>query len=231
MLLEEDVAPLLRQRDLGVVALRLAGFVSFLDPELLGRYIYQGRTRYRQATVYRQTILKSLDRPPAETIVAGDGERIRPFWRLLSDYNQTARHEQVDHILTMFRRTFDRRYLPGPARAGLIFATLEGMLGKFRRREDPVQLEGLVAAVVGKETEAVRWFRSAGRGFRNAIAHGRWEGTAAVEANLEQVVTLLRAIVPRFVETWIQVPDKNDKNPAEALIERYARPNEVIDAD
>lgn len=41
-----------------------------------------------------------------------------------------------------------------------------------------MQLEDLVEAVSPSEPAA--WFRSSGRQFRNAVAHGRWKGTTEV---------------------------------------------------
>src|SRR6185369_759128 len=49
-----------RMRDLGVIALRLAGYDLFHDPELFGSAVFEGSKRVRYPTVLRQTIGEKL---------------------------------------------------------------------------------------------------------------------------------------------------------------------------
>jgi hypothetical protein len=115
-----------------------------------------------------------------------DTERVASLLASLYDYESVARHHQIDHVLTLFRRGFDRRFLPPVARAGLLIAALEGMLGRFRPRKDRVQLEDLVVALVGEDVLPAKWFAEHGRRFRKSVAHGHWrpEGDGSSRLNI-----------------------------------------------
>ncbi len=220
---EAATCRLLRERDLATVALRLAGFTAFHDPELLGSYVYDGLIRYRLPTVFRQTLLLMLRNEPKERIGTADVARITTAWSLLASYDATARHLAIDRVLTMFRRVFDRRFLPVVARAGLLFSTLEAMLGRFRSPKEPVQLEDLVAKLTGADSPAAMWFIREGRRFRNRVAHGAWIPNQEGSEPLEHLTEVLRATVPIFVRIWGSLNDRTNKTPSRALIDQVAR--------
>lgn len=215
---EEDaaIARLLRVRDLGVATLRLAGFAEFVDPELLGSYAFNGPHRTVQPTVLRQTILGMMAKDPDEAIRAEDHDRLLELWGLLSGYETQARTADVDTVLELFRRCNDRQFLPGPARAGLMIAVLEAMLGRFRPRDDPVKLEQLVRAVAGDHV-GVDWFVEKGRDFRNSVAHGYWDGSPEP---LEQLLEVLRALVPAYVRAWVECDERDERRPTRVLVEQ-----------
>jgi hypothetical protein len=198
-------ARLMRRRDLACLSLRLAGFARFVDPELLGSYVYYGSLRARRPTVLRQTVLSMMRTKPGEVVRPADFDRVCDAWDRLAAYDAIARHPEVDHVLILVRRGHDARFLSPQARAGLLLAALEAMLGRFRRRDDPIQLEDLVAAVAGPDSPAATWFRTDGRAFRNAIAHGRWSREEEpLDAQARQIDQLLRAVDPTFVDPWLQ---------------------------
>ncbi|MDJ0869491.1 MAG: hypothetical protein QNK03_25535 [Myxococcota bacterium] len=216
----EDAASLLeRPRDLGVLALRLAGFGRFHDPELLGSYTYIQSMRYRRATVLRQTVLQAARTSAAGRVTAADMERVLPAWDLLTTYDARGRHFEIDHILTLFRRAFDRRFVPARSRPGLLLGALEGMLGRFRSRHEPVQLEHLVTEAVG-DTEASRWFAEAGRSFRNAVAHGRWDPGREELAPFALLLELVGALIPLLLTTWLDGGSDSGQRPGRWLTER-----------
>ena len=129
-----------------------------------------------------------------------------------------GQHPDVEHVLTMFRRTFDQRFLSQETAARLMFSTLETMLGRFRRKDDGVQLEELVGRAA-RGGSAVEWFEAEGRKTRNAVAHGRFraveEGEHPALAELEK---LLVAIVPAFLDCWMKTPEREPLRPASAFI-------------
>lgn len=216
---EPNMYTLHRQRNLAVIALRLSGFYFFHDPELLGAFIYQGKHRLRQGSIFRQTLLNDLKHDPQSTITPIDIKRIGLAWRMLDDYHQTASHPDADHVLTLYRRSFDKRFQPYFTRAGLMLSALEAMLGRFRRWKDPVQLEDLVLKAAG-ESEAVDWFKKKGRAFRNAIAHGSWEPVAEGESDpVNHLQNVLTDILPAYLTCWLNLEDRTDKRPGPALIE------------
>lgn len=202
-----------RRRDLAVVALRLAGFGEFHDPELLGTYIFHGHIRYRRPTILRQSLLQDVRIEATQRISAADGPRIEPLWRLLTHYDSSGRHEDIDRVLCLLRRVFDKRFLPTRARAALMMATLEAILGRFRGWKDPVQLECFVTHIMGADAPASVWFVQNGRDFRNAVAHGSWEPDPA-EPALGHLLDVLCAVVPPFINAWLQRPDQTEKRPA-----------------
>ena len=215
---EEDVAvaQLLRVRDLGVTALRLAGLTAFVDPELLGSYIFNGPHRAVEPTALRQTVLAGMGRDPEESAGAEECASAAEQWELLAAYETQARTADVDQVLALYRRAHDGDFLPGPTRAGLMIGALEAMLGRFRPCDSAVQLEQLVAAAAGDST-ATAWFRAEGRGFRNAVAHGYWDGAPEP---LQQLQEVLRALVPPYVRSWIDCEERDKRRPMRVFVER-----------
>jgi hypothetical protein len=198
---------MLRTRDLAVVALRLAGFQGFDDPELLGSYVYDGNMRTIDTTVLAPMVLRGMGADPEESFGESDLTRFSPDWSLVSEYEATARHDEIDHVLTLFRRAHDDTFLPPDARAGLLLSALEAMLGRFRPRDDPVQLEQLVRVGAGDDSAAA-WFEEHGRGFRNAVAHGYWDRDSAP---LVAMQALLRPLVRAYLQTWLAADDHQQR--------------------
>ncbi len=215
---ERDLVAMLRKRDLAVAALRLAGFGAFVDPELLGTYIYDGVTRTIDTSVFSLMILRGMGKEPEESFGEGDIGRLYPWWRLLLDYDRRVRHDEIDHLLALYRRAHDRKFLPPDTRAGLLFATLESMLGRFRAPEDPVQLEGLVRRIVGDDDPATAWFAETGRALRNAIAHGYWDHD---EEPLDRLQALLGPLLVALLKAWVDGDDR-DRRPAHVLLDSLA---------
>jgi hypothetical protein len=200
-----DVAAMLRARDLAVVALRLAGFGAFTDPELLGSYVYEGSIRTIDTTVFAAMILRGMGADPAESFGAGDAERLAPDWALVVDYETRARNGEVDHVLALYRRAQDSDFLPATARATLLVAIVEAMLGRFRPPGEQVQLEDLVRAVAGEDAAtAAEWFAEHGRDFRNAVAHGHWDRGPEPLVRMQE---LLRPLIRSYLRTWLDVGD------------------------
>ena len=212
---------LMRQRDLAVVALRLAGFLQFHDPELLGAYVYDGGMRHRRATILRQTVLLELRHEPGQRIGPADSARTGPFWQLLSEYDKVARHPDIDAVLVMFRRACDSRFLPATARAGLMFSALESMLGRFRPFKEKIQLETLVTRLVGGASPAAVWFAEDGRKFRNSVAHGHWE--SGDQRPFEYMPPIVQAVVPEFVRCWLEQEDRTLDRPGRAFIHQVTQ--------
>jgi len=209
---------LLRARDLGVLSLRLAGFGGFHDPELIGQYIYDERIRLRHPTILRQTLLQQMRTEPEEQILPQDISRIIPFWRLLSNYDATCRDPDIDCVLLMFRRSFNRRFLSGTGRSILLFSALEAMLGRFRRKRDPVQLEDLVLKLTGPNSPEGKWFAKSGRRFRNTVLHEGFSAGPATERAVDHVGNVLRAVIPVYLRTWMDLTDRTGKNPGYELL-------------
>jgi hypothetical protein len=75
----------------------------------------------------------------------------------------------------------------------------------------------LVAAVCRSSApDATEWFTTHGRAFRNGIAHGSWTG--ALEDELRHVFTLLRGVVPMFIDTWVATTDRVNEQPRMRMI-------------
>jgi hypothetical protein len=216
---DDATAALLRRRDLAVTALRLAGFSDFYDPALLGAFVYHGSLRTRFPSVLRQTIEQDMRNEAKQRFEKEDAERVASLLALLCDYESAARHQQIDHVLTLFRRGFDRRFLPPVARAGLLLAALEGMLGRFRPPKDRVQLEHLVVALAGKDALPAKWFAKHGRRFRNSVAHGHWRPEGDGGQPVEHLLELVRLIIPAFVRTWLDQKDRKGDRPGRVLIQ------------
>lgn len=217
----EGLAPLLRRRDLATLALRLAGFSEFCDPELLGVFVYQGSTRTRFPSVLRQTIEQKMRQPAKEKFAESDLEVVGRLLHLLTEYDKAARHPQIDQVLRLFRHGFDREFLPEIARASLLLSALEGMLGRFRK---PQELEQLVARVVrGSFPEAAKWFEERGRRFRNSIAHGLWPAAEQDPQPMERLIEVLRGLIPEFVRAWLKRPQRGSCSPLRAFLESVSQ--------
>jgi hypothetical protein len=216
----EGLAPFLRRRDLATVALRLAGFSEFYDPELLGVFVYQDSIRTRFPSVFRQTIEQKMRRSAKEKFAESDVEIVGRLLHLLSEYDNTARHPQVDQVLRLFRHGFDQEFLPEIARGSLLLSAVEGMLGRFRK---PKELEKLVAVVVRERfPEAAKWFEERGRQFRNSIAHGQWPAAEQDPRPMKQLIEVLRGLLPEFVQVWLKRTDRDSCSPLRAFLENVS---------
>jgi hypothetical protein len=207
---------LLRVRDRATAALRLSGFAAFTDPELLGSYVFEGRTRTIATSILGPTILRGMAKEPMESFAEADRERLAANWQLLTTYEDGRRHPDIDHVLTLLRRTHDDTFLPAAARAGLLLATVEAMLGRFRPHEDPMQLEDLVRQVAGAQDPHAEWFAEHARALRNAVAHGYWDGDREPLASLQ---ALLAPLVSGFVRTWVLDAGGDDRRPGRVFID------------
>ncbi len=170
-----DLRQLEERRTDAVAALRLAGFWRFVDPSLLGWYIFEETIRIRIPTVLRQSVLGGMSHEPTEIIGESDQVRLDEMASLVERYRRDCRTPDVDGLLGELLRAHPNDFLAGEASASLLLGVIEETLGRFRPKKDPVQLEDLVDSV--SSTEAAAWFRSDGRRFRNAVAHGRWKGS------------------------------------------------------
>jgi hypothetical protein len=211
---------LLRQRDLSVVALRLAGFQQFHDPELLGTFVFEGTMRYRRGTVLRQTILQQLRVTPEQHISPPDRARTGPLWAMLSQYDREVRHPDVDNVLVLIRRAFYHGFLPPAARAGLMFSALESMLGRSRPFKEKVQIHNLISYIAGADTQHALWFAQHGREFRNSIAHGQWDPDSDDPQPLAHMASILQALVPAYVRFWLEFGAGSPDRPGRAFIQQ-----------
>jgi len=209
---------MIRVRDLSVVGLRLAGFPDFVDPELLGDYLNFGSKRSRRASILRQTILRGMHSKSGHAVTPADQETIIEQWRRLREYDDRAAHPEVDYVLNLFRRAHDRDFQPKQACAMLALSALEAMLGRFRPRKDRVQLEMLVAAICGNESEAAQWFTAKGRDFRKTVAHGTWSPASGI-GPIGNLLAILRDTVPMFLDTWISLENRTAYRPGRIMIE------------
>ena len=224
LVVDDDLmAQLLLPRDAAVTGLRLAGLRAFVDPELLGWYVHQGSLRYRRETVLRQTAVMRIG--SEQTDLSQEVlDRVVPLWSLLAAYEAQGRSRAVDRLLMMFRRAHDQFSLP-EARAALLFAVLEALLGRFRAQDASVQLEELVGRLEGLNREASAWFTYAGRRFRNATAHGAWRPTAAAvdegadSTELAYLHEIVAAALRQLLELWTTAPPEG-KERASLLVDR-----------
>ena len=198
-------------RNLVVTGLRLAGFKKFIDPELLGNFMYKGNMRYRQRSVLRQSVYMDLCKEPAETLLPEHKDRVLHCWDLLANFHYHAYSPDIAMILNLYRKLHESRYMPMVSRAGLSFTVLEKMLGPFRSKNERIQLEDLVYAAVGKN-EVTKRFRERGRKMRNSIAHGHWDA-GKNETDFLNVLAVLDQLLPAFVDTWINKPADGVQTP------------------
>lgn len=188
-----------RVRNLLVIVLRLAGFKKFIDPELLGNYMYRGSMRYRQASILRLSVLMVLGKEPLEVLQNADNEPLLKYWDLLALYHSNTHSAEIDLILNIYRRIHENWYMPVKSRASLSFTLLEKLLGTFRAKNEDIQLEDLITAELGKN-EITDHFRRKGRATRNSVAHGYWNPVEG-EADFHNVLQVLDniTIVPGYL--------------------------------
>jgi len=137
------------------------------------------------------------------------------MWR----YESGARAQSIEHVLGLFRRSFDRDFLDFEQRAVILVSLFEALLGRFRPRDERVQLEDLAEALLGPG-EDVAWFRAEGRKFRNRVAHGEVNSKDPIDP-LERMSRLASRIVLWFITTWNQaVEEERRKRPSVLLIQR-----------
>jgi len=230
---EADVQPLTRRRDLAVAGLRLAGFDAFIDPDLLGWYVYAGTMRYRRETVLRQSTIMHIESAAPVPIGQDRQDAVWRLWTLLAAYEDRARDPEIDRVLDLYRRIHDRRFLPAVTRGVLAAVCVEAMLGRFRPTTATLRLERLVPALDGVPAAAARWFEHEARDFRNTLAHGQWAPapieTAALWTTDHEPVAHLVAIAGAAVRTllrvWVDVdpPVRARYGPARVLVRHLGR--------
>ncbi|KQW42322.1 MULTISPECIES: hypothetical protein [unclassified Roseateles] len=169
------MARLQQERDLAVAALRLAGLHGFCDPALAGPVAMRKAIRFRQPSVLRQSVWQIVahKRDEATALQPAHAAPLASAWRTVDDYRRAGGHGDLDRALSLYRRGFDRRFNTTHACAGLHFATIESLLGRFRMPGDAMPLEALVTRLLGEQHASAAWFVSDGRALRNAVAHGR----------------------------------------------------------
>jgi len=102
---------------------------------------------------------------------------------------------------------------------------LEALMGRFRPRNEPVQVEDLVEALLGL-TPDVRWFRKAGKIFRNQVAHSRLD-TSRVNKALDALSRLVCGLVLALLETWNAVDERDrTRRPSDLLVSHASRLHE-----
>jgi hypothetical protein len=188
-----------RRRD-AVLALRLAGFWRFVDPALLGWYVYEGTLRTRIPTALRQSVLQGMRHPAEEVISPARHVVVDQQAALVAGYRagkiDDEIDDEIDGLLDALLSAHPNAFVPGETSAALSFGVIEATLGRFRPRHTTVQLEDLVTVLA--DDEAASWFRSEGRSFRNSVAHGRWRGTRRV-GEVDEENRLLTAIASSAV--------------------------------
>ncbi|HMI51830.1 MAG TPA: hypothetical protein VK525_09975 [Candidatus Saccharimonadales bacterium] len=222
----EVLTPFLeRMRDLGVVALRLAGYDRFHDPELFGSAVFAGSRRLRRPTVLRQTVSEEVRHEAVQRAGPSELPRLAAIWKQIWQYESAGRSTEVEHVLSLFRRSFDREFLHAEGRAIILLSLLEALMGRFRPRNEPVQVEDLVEALLGL-TPDVRWFRKAGKIFRNQVAHSRLD-TSRVNKALDALSRLVCGLVLALLETWNAVDERDrTRRPSDLLVSHASRLHE-----
>lgn len=169
------MAALQQERDLAVAALRLAGFHDFCDPALAGAVAMRKTIRFRQPSVLRQSVWQIVAQKgdEAQALQPTHAAPLAAAWRTVDDYRKAGGHPDLDRALSLYRRGFDRRFNTAHACAGLHFATIESLLGRFRAPGDALPLEALVTRLLAGQRASADWFAREGRALRNAVAHGR----------------------------------------------------------
>jgi hypothetical protein len=209
-----------RRRELAVLTLRLAGFTSFVDPSLLGWYIFEGRQRTRIPTIFRQSIIHAMVHPPETAVTSEDEEMLNEMSNLVSTYDQFRRHDEVDRLISEYLRGYPSKFLPDRTSASLMFAVLEGMLGRFRPRGELTQLEDLVYAAEVFDDDA-EWFSGNGRAYRNSVAHGVW-ASARFDGYLELLTSVCGQVLGSLLEFLVNT-DATTKPTRSFLEELEAR--------
>ena len=145
-----------------VIALRACGFTKFVDPALLGNFVYNGPIRLRQPTVVRQTMLiryfDDYDRPDEDALQ--EASRLHD-----AVLDACERHPRLDALLELFRQAFLHPALDDQVRARVAFAFIESTMGRFRGGE----VETLARAVSDDGTG--KWVARHARKLRNRLSH------------------------------------------------------------
>jgi hypothetical protein len=213
-----DAKPYLeRMRDLGVVALRLAGYDQFHNPELFGSALFEGKRRLRCPTVLRQTIAEEIRHQASQSVGPDDQPRLAKLWQEISRYEQDGLSPTIEQVLSLFRRSFDREFLEPEQRALILVSLLELMLGRFRKPTEAVQLEDLVEALLGPSDD-VSWFRHHGRKYRNRVAHGEFGAEDAGEP-IECLSRVISRLVMTLITTWNVAEHSAQNHPPKALLD------------
>ena len=98
-----DAKPYLeRMRDLGVVALRFAGYDQFHDPELFGSALFEGNRRLRCPTVLRQTIAEKIRHQANQSVGPDDQPRLAKLWQEISRYEQDGLSPAIELVSRCF---------------------------------------------------------------------------------------------------------------------------------
>jgi hypothetical protein len=214
-----EAAPALdRMRHFGVLTLRLAGYDQFHDPDLFGSTVFEGSQRFRRPTIVRQTVMEEMRHEATQRLGPADQPRLAAIWAQLWRYDQNGRILSIEHVLSLFRRTFDRDFLEPEHRALFLVSLLDAMLGPFRDEGDPVQLGALVQALIGRNSD-VTWFIENGRQYRNRVAHGEFTSDDAGEP-IEHMSRIISRLVLELIKTWNGVERRDQTYPSKALIER-----------
>jgi hypothetical protein len=199
-----------------VVALRLSRCWAFADPVHFGDFVFEGTTRIRRPSVYRQTAWNLLARTPSERFDGAMMRRLVSELHALTEYDSTARHPDVDRVLEHFRRGMEPAFLPPATASALLFAALEGALGRFRPPGSETGLETLVASVADRKAAA--WFGQHGRQLRNDIAHGRAPQLDQQEA-LRALKVVVTAALAQFIRTWTAKGPQATGSPRDVFVE------------
>ena len=194
-----------------VLALRLAGLHRFCDPDLLGKYFYRGTIRFRRATVLRQTVLaKHIEAP--DQLTAQLSGRVGQLLDLVVAHDDAGAHPDMAYVASLYRRSFSADYLSPAISATLVFASLEGIVGRFRPPDEQPQLEDYVDRLASADDGD--WFRSHGRRCRNDAAHGRWPDDA-VEP-LHRLWSVVGAVLEHYLR-FVVTQQECDARPARAF--------------
>lgn len=209
-------------RNLLVTGLRLAGFKHFVDPELLGIFMFKGESlRFRQPSVLRQSIYMNMMKEPAEVFDEKHVPYATKCWNLLAEFSRTAYSEDVVTLLDTYRNIHETQYMPLISRVSLSFTLIEKMLGGFRGRNESLQLENLVRCAIG-DNEASAWFNRRARKMRNSIAHGEWNAAKNAE-DYKHLTTVLDSLLPLMLKSWL-VRSENASNFKDAFIKSITTP-------
>jgi hypothetical protein len=214
---------MVRKRDLAVTALRLLGFTTFYDPRLLGLYIYEGQFKLRYPSIYRQTILSMLLKDPDRILSSKDMKNLTPIWQMLREYDSTAYHSEIENVLQIYRKIFDTRFIPYPVRMGLMLSNIESMLGRFRPKGDPVQLEHLIIQTMGDNDDSSLWFSKNGRKFRNNVAHGQPNSNQNELLPINHLIRILQSVIPVYVKSWISCSNREGLTPSKVTIDYLSK--------
>lgn len=212
------MARLQEERDLAVTALRLAGLHDFCDPALAGPVAMRQMIRFRQPSVLRQSVWQIVAQKgdQATALQPAHAAPLASAWRTVDDYRKAGGHSDLERALSLYRRGFDRRFNTSHACAGLHFAAIESLLGRFRAPGDAMPLEALVTRLLGEQHADAGWFARDGRALRNAVAHGR--ATDGVEdAALDALATIAGAAWRQAAQIHASEP-ANPTRPGKRLV-------------